>query len=167
MEQSEALQRAKSTTPGQMNELRNAALKKYGTTEKYGDAFYMLPNGQMLNGTGGYKGHGRTLDHRDINEIYDEADVDLEDLRYGGNTKNMLDFMRGGNIRMIPETKSLDIMSKPTDAQMNAIYRMWRDGKLDGIQISDPKTETGAELEFLDEIRNEAAISNLIRKYFK
>lgn len=154
-----------ASTPEQMNALRNRALRTFGSTDRYDDAFYMLPNGQMLSGTGG-QNYGRVYDHRDINQVYGDEGVDLAEIAEGGNSTNMLDFMRGGNIRMIPETRSIDIMSKPTTQQMNRIYEMWKKGKLDGIQISDPKTKSGSELEFIDDIRNEAQISNLIRKYF-
>ena len=155
----------KRATPEQMNKIRDAAIKRFGITNRLGDAFYMMPDGRMLSGAGGNYGN-RVVDHRDIGSSYLDAGVDIQEAERGGNSHNMMDFMRGGNIRMIPENNSIDIMAKPTDAQMNMIYNMWRRGKLDGIQISNAEDKYGQQLGYLEDIRNERQISDFIRKYF-
>ena len=159
-------QKPRSTTPDQLEKIRQAAIKEFGLTNNYGQAFYMLPDGRMLNGGMGQR-YGRYTDHREINSPYTNAGVELYEEDQGGNSTNMLDFMRGGHIRMIPESSSIDIMSKPTDQQMNNIYRMWKSGKLDNIQISNPNDKYGQQLDYLENIQSERQIADLIRKYFK
>ena len=46
----------------------------------------------------------------------------------------MNQFMNEGNIRMQPETHSLSFTKKPTNAQMQAIMKLARNGKLDTIE---------------------------------
>jgi len=166
LEQANALtkQRPSSTTPEQMEALRQAAIKEFGTTNRFRDAFYMLPNGQLLSGTGGQR-WGRVYDHRDINSLYTNAGIELDD-EEGGNSTNMLDFIRGGNIRLIPENKAIDLMKAPTKEQRNAIYNMYRLGALEGIQISNPNDKYGQQLEYLENIANEGQIRNLLNKYY-
>ena len=148
----------RSSTPEQMEKIRNNAIKEFGLTNKFQDAFYLLPNGQMLSGTGGQR-YGRVNDHRDINSPYLNAQVELDD-EAAGNTTNMLDFMRAGNIRLIPETNSVDLMAKPTPEQQRAILNFWRSGKLDSIQISNPDDAYGQQLDYLEDIQKENQILN-------
>jgi len=79
------------------DDLRGKAIKKFGYTDNRGRAGYLLPDGKMLDfGRTGFGGH----DHRDIDKIY------------GGSKKGteaMLDFMSGGNIRMIAEAPGFSI----------------------------------------------------------
>ena len=156
--------RPRSTTPEQMEQIRNNAIKEFGLTNRFQDAFYLLPNGQMLSGTGGQR-YGRAYDHRDINSTYYNAGIDLQDEK-GGNSTNMLDFMRGGNIRLIPETNSVDLMTKPTPEQKRAILNFWRLGKLDSIQITNPNDDYGQQLDYLEDIQKENQILNLLKKYY-
>lgn len=158
------LKRPTATTPEQMEKLQKAAIKKFGTTDKFKDAFYLLPGGEMLSGTGGQK-WGRVYDHRDVNEIYGDEGIDLDD-DAAGNTTNMLDFMRGGNIRLIPETNAIDLMKAPTSQQLRAIYNMYRQGALEGIQISNPSDKYGQQLDYLEDIQNEQQIRNLFKKHY-
>lgn len=166
LKQSEALQKTKpfGTTPEQMESIRKSAIDEFGTTNRYKEAFYMYPNGQMLSGMGGQR-YGRVVDHREINSPYFNNNIELDD-NDSGNSTNMLDFMRGGNIRMIPETKAIDLMVKPSDEQMRHILNMYRQGALDNIQVSNAKDKYGQQLGYLEEIKNEAQITNFLRKYF-
>lgn len=158
-------EKPRSSTSEQLEKIRKAAIDEFGLTDKYDQAFYMLPSGQMLNGSGGQR-YGRYVDHRDINSPYYTAGFDFE-TDQGGNSANMLDFMRGGHIRMIPENSAIDIMSKPTDQQMNKIYDMFKRGKLSNIQISNPNDKYGQQLDYLEDIQNERQIADLIKKYYK
>lgn len=152
------------TTTEQLEKIRQAAIDEFGLTDRFGDAFYMLPNGKMLNGSGG---SGRRIyDHRDINSPYANVGIDLRELDQGGNTTNMLDFMRGGHLRIIPENEAIDIMSKPTDEQMNAIYGLWRRGKLNNLQASNPNDKYGQQLGYLEGIKSERQIADFINKHF-
>lgn len=155
-----------ASTPEQLEKIRNAAFKQFGRARNYKDAFYMYPNGTMISGSGG-QGYGRYFDHRDINGVYSDLGIDLYESDQGGNSTNMLDFMRGGNIRMIPETDGIDLMQKPTSEQMNAIYDMFKRGYLNSIQVSNPNDKYGQQLGYLEDIENERQISDFMRKYFK
>lgn len=151
------------TTPEQLDKIRKAAIKEFGLTNNFNDAFYMLPNGNMLKG-GEYG--TRYYDHRDINSPYANNNIDLQEIDRGGNTTNMLDFMRGGHLRIIPENSSIDIMAKPTEQQMNQIYQLWKSGKLNNLQASDPNDKYGQQLGYLENIRNERQIADFINKHF-
>ena len=76
--------------------------QRFGVTEDLALAFYLLPDGTMLDGGG--EGYGRAYDHRNIDYG-------------GGGTRGMQEFMSIGAIRLMPETPSLDIMVEPTSAQ--------------------------------------------------
>lgn len=156
--------RPKSTTPEQMEHIRNSAIKEFGLTNRFQNAIYLLPNGQMLDGTGGQR-YGRAYDHRDINSAYLNNKIELDEEK-AGNTTNMLDFMRAGNIRLVPETNSIDLMAKPTPEQQRAILNFWRLGKLDSIQITNPNDDYGQQLDYLEDIQKESQILNLLKKYY-
>ena len=155
----------RASTDEQYDLVRKSALKQFGRAKNYKDAFYMYPDGTMISGSGGQP-YGRSLDHRDINSIYSDLGIDLYEVDQGGNSTNMLDFMRGGHIRMIPESASLDLMRKPTLQQMNKIYDMFNRGYLDNIQISNPDDKYGQQIAYLEEIKNQQQIENFLRKYF-
>lgn len=153
-----------ATTPEQLEKIRQAAIDEFGITPNFRNAFYMLPDGRMLDGSGG-QGR-RVYDHRDIGSSYINSNIDIQELDQGGNSHNMLDFMRGGHIRIMPESDAVDIMSKPTTEQMNQIYRLWRLGKLNNIQVSDAKDKYGQQLGYLENIENERQIADFLRKYY-
>lgn len=153
------------TNPQQMDQIRKAAIKEFGLTSKFNNAFYMLPDGTMLDGSGG--SGRRMLDHRDIGSSYLNSNIDLQEIEQGGNSHNMMDFMRGGNIRLIPESNAIDLMSKPSEQQLNQIYRLWRMGYLDNIEISSSDDKYGQSLGYLEDIKNERQIRDFINKYYK
>ena len=158
-------QKIARTNPQQMDAIRKAAIKEFGLTTKFNNAFYMLPDGTMLDGSGG--SGRRMLDHRDIGSSYLNANVDLQEIEQGGNSHNMMDFMRGGNIRLIPETNAIDLMSKPSEQQLNQIYKLWRMGYLDNIEVSSSDDKYGQSLGYLEDIQNERQIRDFINKYYK
>lgn len=152
------------TNPKQMDQIRKAAIKEFGLTNKFNNAFYMLPDGTMLDGSGG---SGRRMyDHRDISSSYVNSNIDLQELEQGGNSHNMMDFMRGGNIRLIPESNSIDLMSQPSEQQLNQIYRLWRMGYLDSIEVSNGEDKYGQSLGYLEDIKNEKQIRDFLKKYY-
>lgn len=154
--------------PSQMEKIRQEAIKEFGLANRFSDSFYMLPDGRMLSGAGkGRGGYGRSFDHRDIGSSYLNAGVDIQETDRGGNSHNMLDFMRGGNIRTIPESNSIDVMSKPTSEQMNAIYNLWRRGDIDNIQITNPNDKYGQQLDYLEDIKSEREIADFFNRNFK
>lgn len=165
LEQANALVEKKRSTPEQIKAVTNSAIDEFGLTSDFNDAFYMLPDGRMLSGGGKQNRSSRVYDHRDINSPYYNNDLDFETER-GGNSSNMMDFMRGGNIRLIPETSSIDLMANPTQAQRNAIYNLWKNGKINNIQISNPDDDYGQQLDYLEDIQKESQIANLFKKHY-
>ncbi|MDR1456425.1 MAG: hypothetical protein LBJ01_12295, partial [Tannerella sp.] len=101
------------------NKLIEAAKNEFGTTDDFGEAGYMLPDGTMLDFSekrnGGNPGM-RSMDHRDISGIGDEigADVDL------------VSFMAMGNIRLSPESGGFEITGKPSADQIRTLKRYIR-----------------------------------------
>lgn len=141
------------------NSINQNAINEFGITDDISKGIYMLPDGRMIDGT--YKGATdfRSVEHNDISSAYESVGVEIPGK---GGVDSMYDFMKRGNIRMLPETKTIDISSKPSSEQMNAIYKMFNEGKLESISISD-----GDETkEFKQNINKESEISDLIRKHF-
>ncbi|KKN96782.1 hypothetical protein LCGC14_0164260 [marine sediment metagenome] len=79
---------------------------RFGITSSFTDAFYLLPDGDMISGGGG--GYGRGFDHRNIGYG-------------GGGTRGMQEFMSLGAIRLMPEDGGLDMMVQPTSAQYRTL----------------------------------------------
>ena len=147
-----------------INNINESAINEFGITDDFSKSFYMLPDGRMLDGT--YKGstRGRSVDHREISSAYDAHDYSPS--KDASGSDYMLDYMKKGNIRMIPENKSIDILTKPSKEQLNQIYKMFNSGKLESINITKPDSKYGETLDILENIKNEEQISNFIRKNF-
>ena len=96
---------------------RTAALEHFGRTYSWKETGYLLTNGAKLDFSGRHEGASggyRTVDHRDILAIYPE-DAELD-----GNGA-MVDFMKQGNIRIMPEGNGINLSVKPTKAQEQAL----------------------------------------------
>ena len=143
------------STQEQIDKIRKYALKHFGTTDNFDNAFYMLPDGRMLNGS--QSGYMREYDHRDIGEAYVNSNVDIRELNRGGNTHNMEDFMKWGNHRIMPENKSIELYTKPTSEQYRAIVNLWKNGKLNNLEVNR---------DYLEDIQSESQIANFFRKHF-
>lgn len=93
---------------------RKKALKSFKTTTNFNEAGYLLPDGKLLNFSGGERNH-RYRDHREIGEIYEATQ--------GSAALNR--FMSDGNIRIMAESPGVDITSgvEPTKEQYAAIRR--------------------------------------------
>lgn len=93
---------------------RKKALKSFKTTTNFNEAGYLLPDGKLLNFSGGERNH-RYRDHREIGEIYEATQ--------GAAALNR--FMSDGNIRIMAESPGVDITSgvEPTKEQYAAIRR--------------------------------------------
>ena len=91
-------------------------LAKYGKTYRWTEAGYILKDGTRLDLSGrneGASGGYRTVDHRDIFDIYEDA----ED--YGTDAMNQ--FMARGNIRVMPESPGINLQVEPTEEQYRQI----------------------------------------------
>ena len=93
---------------------RKKALKAFKTTTNFNEAGYLLPDGKLLNFSGGERNH-RYRDHREIGEIYEATQ--------GAEALNR--FLNDGNIRIIAESPGIDLAAgvEPTAEQYAAIRR--------------------------------------------
>ena len=93
---------------------RKKALKAFKTTTNFNEAGYLLPDGKLLNFSGGERNH-RYRDHREIGEIYEATQ--------GAAALNR--FLNDGNIRIMAESPGIDLASgvEPTTEQYAAIRR--------------------------------------------
>lgn len=97
--------------------LAKAAAEHFGRTYGWKETGYLLTDGSKLDFSGRHEGASggyRTVDHRQILDIYPE-DTDLD-----GNGA-MVDFMRQGNIRIMPEGDGINLQVQPTKAQEQAL----------------------------------------------
>lgn len=108
--------------------LIDKAKKNIGTTWKYQVATYMLPDGSLLDGSDGTGGFRN--DHRYIGQIYPELGF-----QYRGDY--MEDFMKRGNIRLLPESESVELKSKPTPQQIANLVNYARKGYISSIETPD------------------------------
>ena len=91
-------------------------LKEYGNTYNWKETGYILTDGTQLDLSGkkqGARGGYRTVDHRDIFDIYEDGDT------YG--TEAMIEFMSKGAIRVMPESPGIDLMVEPNKEQYRKI----------------------------------------------
>lgn len=99
------------------DEVCTSALEYFGQTWRWAETGYLLTNGDRLDFSGRHEGASggyRTVDHRDILDVYPE-DADLD-----GNSA-MVDFMRRGNIRIMPEGDGINLQVAPTKAQESGL----------------------------------------------
>ena len=109
--ENKAIEKADLTAP---EYFRKKALKAFKTTTNFNEAGYLLPDGKMLNFSGGERNH-RYRDHREIGEIYEATN----------GVKALNRFLSDGNIRVMAESPGVDIASgvEPTFEQYSAIRR--------------------------------------------
>ena len=93
---------------------RKKALKAFKTTANFNEAGYLLPDGKLLNFSGGERNH-RYRDHREIGEIYEATQ----------GTAALNRFLSDGNIRIMAESPGIDLASgvEPTQEQYAALRR--------------------------------------------
>ena len=97
-------------------EIEQEAVKKFGHTYKWSETGYILTDGSRLDFSGKNEGAGggyRTVDHRDISTI--------SSYKNASGTDSLIDFMKRGNIRVIPEYGGINLSVLPTKAQENAL----------------------------------------------
>lgn len=98
-------------------ELIRKAVDNFGTTDNIDEAFYILPDGTMLDGSGRHWGleeqdvNGRQVDHADVAEVMDTSGVQA-----------MYDFMaRTGAMRIDTAHGVASISRPPTPAQLGIL----------------------------------------------
>lgn len=146
------------TNKNSSKKLKERALAEFGRTYDFYKAFWLTEDGIMLNGDegGGY----RSLDHRSVVRIYEDEDFDTQ-------TSYMLDFKRKGNIRISPESNSIDITAKPTEKQMQQIANWVRRGYITAIEIDKDKSDYSSDSEYLDDIMTVGQALRFINDNFK
>ena len=122
---------------GNSGRVERSAAEHFGTTDDFRTAGYMLTDGTMLDFSGahwleGYdddyiadwrrKNDIRQVDHEDIFEAYEALGDEFPN-------DSALDFMRRGNIRMVPEGPGLEIATakEPSAAQYRRIKEYVRE----------------------------------------
>ncbi len=108
-------------------ELFDKAKERFGTTRDIREAGYVLPDGTMLDFSGrhmasgdtSYLNGGRTVDHRDIEDLNFESDLNTP----SGIETNMPDFIRRGAIR-IDSNGLINLSVKPTKSQESVLRRL-------------------------------------------
>lgn len=115
--------------------IEKRAVKLYGTTVSVFNAGYMLQDGTMLDFSEG-GGEGRCIDHRNISYFYN-----YDKYEYGVLTKQMLKFMARGNIRIMPESASIEFTIKPTKDQLYIIREISKDFRRIGRELTIEKSK--------------------------
>ena len=138
---------------------RKKALKAFKTTTNFNEAGYLLPDGKLLNFSGGERNH-RYRDHREIGEIYEATQ--------GAAAMNR--FMRDGNIRVMAESPGIDLTSgvEPTKEQYAALRKFINaNGVADGqffVDFSGADGEIAGKYEYTGRIIADRIINDI--KYF-
>ena len=101
---------------------REQAADTYGTTKWFESAGYILPDGRMLDFSGGSDKSVRDLDHRDIQSVYGPAEL----ARGAEQTDYLNVFIAEGNVRVMAESPGVDVSAETevSDAQKAAIAEM-------------------------------------------
>lgn len=139
------------------------AEKYFGKTYKWAETGYLTPGGTKLDFSGrhdGAPGGYRTVDHRDIS--------DALGLDYGGEDYSgaMIQFMREGNIRIVPENGGINLIVKPTQQQEDALAQFVQKNRGEIIlDIDDANGNTIASVEY-DRGTRSATVIGAIRDYF-
>lgn len=125
-----------SAKKASLDETTAKAKAHFGTTYDWNKTGYLLTDGTRLDFSGKHEGYDsgmRSVDHRDIDEIYDGVyQVDA-----------LLDFMQKGNIRIMPESGSINLSTAPTAKQETALrqfIRRWNGEVMVDIDDSSGKT---------------------------
>jgi hypothetical protein len=138
---------------------RKKALKAFKTTTNFNEAGYMLPDGKLLNFSGGERNH-RYRDHREIGEIYEATN----------GTAALNRFLSDGNIRIMAESPGIDLAAgvEPTKEQYAALRRfIYSNGVVEGqffIDFSGVNGERSGKYEYTGKIVADRIINDI--KYF-
>lgn len=140
-------------------------LNTYGKTYSWKETGYILQDGTKLDLSGknnGAPGGYRSVDHREIFDIYDDSET------YG--TDAMIEFMARGNIRVIPEYPGINMQIEPTEAQYQQIKSLienlgWKE-KSFIVDFDNSNGETIDSLSYENAISANKIIDD-IKYYFK
>ena len=140
-------------------------VKAYGKTYSWRETGYILQDGTKLDLSGknnGAPGGYRSVDHREIFDIYEDSDV--------SGTDAMIEFISRGNIRVIPEYPGINLQIEPTETQYQQIRSLienlgWKE-KSFIVDFDNANGETVANLSYENTISANKIIDD-IKYYFK
>lgn len=93
-----------------------AAARAFGITNNIREAGYILPSGRLLSLTGNR--NTRDLDHREINSIYADLDIEIPPDKTNSNSNIMMAFMKDCRaIRIGGSQPAADMFHEPTKQQ--------------------------------------------------
>ena len=151
-------------TDEQREQLFADAKEKFGVTNNFKVAGYMLPDGSLLDFSEANDGgdpNQRSLDHRSI------EDVIMEDgTEYDSRWMYLADFMNEGAIRLLPEYAGINLMKAPTKEQRQKLFDFIY--KYNGeviLEIADERLNNVAYVEY-DRRTSPARIFRDIDGYF-
>ncbi len=136
--------------------LIESAKKNFGITNDVREAFYILPDGTMLDGSGRHWGGDerdvagtRQVDHADIAEVLDSS-----------GAKAMYEFMgKTGAMRFDANARIASIARKPTERQLAVLNRTFR-GDYSALSFNTP------EGRIVDDIEFESTTPSKVRSFF-
>lgn len=138
---------------------RKKSIKVFKTTSNFNEAGYLLPDGKLLDFSGGERNH-RYRDHREIGEIYEATN----------GTAALNRFLRDGNIRVMAESPGIDLASlvEPTSEQYSAIRRFinshgLREGQF-FVDFSDAEGRRSGNYSYAGRVSADRIINDI--KYF-
>ena len=142
-------------------ELEQEAVKHFGHTYSWAETGYVLTDGSRLDFSGRHEGSGgggRYEDHRDIAQL--DAYSGLQ------GTDAMIDFMKRGNIRVIPEVDGINLSVRPTRAQENTLadFISRRRGEVT-LDIDNERGDTVVSVEYPRGTHSNKVLQD-IRNYF-
>ena len=118
---------------GEISDSARKAVEEFGTTDEFNKAGYILSDGSLLDLSEGQD--RRVQDHRSVGFVYDDIDYGRD-----GMSAGLIRFMNEGNVRILPESGSVDISSvaEPTSAQYRQIANFLRNyrGEWHALDVS-------------------------------
>ncbi len=138
-------------------------LARCGTTYRWAETGYIFKDGTRLDLSGrrdGASGGRRTVDHRDIFDVYEDID--------GGEA--MIEFMSRGNIRVSPENPGINLQVEPTAEQYRLIQDMverlgWKEEYF-SVDFDDSNGDTVESLTYEGKVSARKVVAD-IKYYFK
>ena len=133
-------------TEEQRDKLFEEAKKKYGATNNFNAAGYMLPDGTLLDfseANDGGNPNQRSLDHRDIEGIIMD-----EGREYDTRYHYIVDFVNEGAIRMLPESAGFQLSVPPTAEQRSRLMDYFY--KHNGEVIMEITNENGGNEAYVE-----------------
>ena len=112
--------RFSARTDEQREKLFEDAKARFGLTNNFKVAGYMLPDGSLLDFSEANDGgdpNQRSLDHREIEGIIMD-----EGKEYDSRWMYLADFMNEGAIRLLPEYAGINLMKAPTKEQRSRLF---------------------------------------------